>query len=100
MQSLTKLGKTLITGLIGATFMTSAFAADITLKLGHLANETNTWHKAVVKFGEELSTLTKGRIEVQIFPNSSLGKEMDLINGMQLLSPDPSIFFLPGRWSS
>jgi len=91
MLSLTKLGKTLITGLIGATFMTSAFAADMTLKLGHLANENNTWHKAAVKFGEELSTLTKGRIEVQVFPNSSLGKEMDLINGMQLGTADMTI---------
>lgn len=91
MLSLTKLGKTLITGLIGATFMTSAFAADVTLKLGHLANEDNTWHKAAVKFGAELSTLTKGRIEVQIFPNSSLGKEMDLINGMQLGTADMTI---------
>lgn len=91
MLSLTKLGKTLITGLIGATFMTSAFAADITLKLGHLANEDNTWHKAAVKFGEELSTLTNGRIEVQVFPNSSLGKEMDLINGMQLGTADMTI---------
>ena len=32
----------------------SAMAADMTLKLGHPANEDNIWHKASVKFAEEL----------------------------------------------
>ena len=66
-------------------------AADLTLKLGHLANEDNTWHLGAVKFGEELAALTDGRIEVQVFPNESLGKEVDLINGMQLGTVDMTI---------
>jgi len=61
-----------------------ASAAELTLKLGHLANEQNSWHKASLKFAEELATLTEGRIAVEVFPNDSLGREMDLINGMQL----------------
>ncbi|WP_211275967.1 TRAP transporter substrate-binding protein [Thalassospira mesophila] len=69
----------------------SAIAAEMTLKLGHLANEQNSWHKAAVKFGEELSKLTDGRIDVQVFPNETLGKEIDLINGMQLGSVDMTI---------
>jgi tripartite ATP-independent transporter DctP family solute receptor len=69
----------------------SAIAAEMTLKLGHLANEQNSWHKAAVKFGEELSSLTDGRIDVQVFPNETLGKEIDLINGMQLGSVDMTI---------
>ena len=68
-----------------------AYAADVTLKLGHLANEENIWHKAAVKFGEELKALTDGRIETQVFPNESLGKEIDLINGMQLGTEDMTI---------
>jgi tripartite ATP-independent transporter DctP family solute receptor len=66
-------------------------AADMTLKLGHLANEDNPWHKASVRFGEELSALTDGRIVVEVFPNESLGKEIDLINGMQLGTVDMTI---------
>jgi tripartite ATP-independent transporter DctP family solute receptor len=66
-------------------------AAEITLKLGHLANEDNIWHKASLKFGEELSALTNGRIAVEVYPNESLGKEMDLINGMQLGTADMTI---------
>ena len=68
-----------------------AIAQDVTLKLGHLANEENPWHLASVKFGEELSALTDGRIAVEVFPNESLGKEIDLINGMQLGTVDMTI---------
>jgi len=84
-------GLALAAGLAGALLATTALSADVTLKLGHLANEENTWHKAAVKFGEELSALTEGRIEVQVFPNESLGKEIDLINGMQLGTADMTI---------
>jgi tripartite ATP-independent transporter DctP family solute receptor len=56
-----------------------------------LANEQNAWHKAAVKFGEELSALTDGRIAVEVYPNESLGKEIDLINGMQLGTVDMTI---------
>jgi len=83
--------QTLIAGVIGVAAAGSAFAADVTLKLGHLANEQTTWHKASLKFGEEVKALTNGRVEVQVFPNESLGKEIDLINGMQLGTVDMTI---------
>lgn len=85
------IAKTLTAGLAGLLLAGSALAADVTLKLGHLANEENTWHKASVKFGEELKALTDGRIEVEVYPNESLGKEIDLINGMQLGTADMTI---------
>ena len=85
------LGKTLLGALAASLMAGSALAADLTLKLGHLANEQNPWHLASVKFGDELKRLTDGRIEVQVFPNESLGKEVDLINGMQLGTVDMTI---------
>jgi tripartite ATP-independent transporter DctP family solute receptor len=78
-------------GLVATLLAGTALAQDVTLKLGHLANEQNIWHQAAMKFGEELSTLTDGRIAVEVFPNESLGKEMDLINGMQLGTADMTI---------
>lgn len=69
----------------------AGLAQEVTLKLGHLANEENSWHKASVKFGEELSALTGGRIAVEVFPNESLGPEVDVINGMQLGTADMTI---------
>lgn len=91
MTLLNKFGKTLLTIAMSALIVTPVTAADMTLKLGHLANEDNIWNKAAVKFGEELKSLTSGRIEVQVFPNESLGKEMDLVNGMQLGTVDMTI---------
>ena len=44
-----------------------------------------------MKFAEELERLTDGRIAVEVYPNESLGKEMDLINGMQLGTADLTI---------
>lgn len=90
-MKLTKISHVFAAGLISVCLAGTASAADITLKLGHLANEENTWHKAAVKFGEELSSLTDGRIAVEVFPNESLGKEIDLINGMQLGTVDATI---------
>ena len=83
--------KLILAGAAAIIMSNSAIAAEMTLKLGHLANEQNAWHKAAVKFGEDLSTLTDGRIEVQVFPNETLGKEIDLINGMQLGAVDMTI---------
>lgn len=85
------LKKLLLAGLAAPFIAFPAMAQDVTLKLGHLANEDNPWHKAAVKFGEELSALTDGRIAVEVFPNESLGREMDLINGMQLGTADMTI---------
>lgn len=76
---------------IAAVTAVPALAQEMTLKLGHLANEDNPWHLASVKFGEELAALTDGRITVEVFPNESLGKEIDLINGMQLGTVDMTI---------
>lgn len=84
-----------ITGLLASCALTvlggAAMAQEVTLKLGHLANEDNIWHKAVVRFAEEVDSLTEGRVAVEIYPNESLGKEIDLINGMQLGTADMTI---------
>lgn len=87
-NKLTKLAATCaVVALMGG----AAAAQEVTLKLGHLANEENIWHKAALKFAEEAKALTEGRVEVQIYPNESLGKEIDVINGMQLGTADMTI---------
>ena len=63
-------------------------AADVTLKFGHMVNEDNIWHKAALKFKEVAETKSNGRIEVKLYPNSQLGKELDIINSIQLGTAD------------
>jgi TRAP-type transport system periplasmic protein len=70
---------------------TVALAADYTFKFGHLANEDNVWHKAAVKFAEVVAEKSGGRIEVRVYPNEQLGKEMELIDGIQLGTVDMTI---------
>jgi tripartite ATP-independent transporter DctP family solute receptor len=92
MLSYSKIKKMAVAGVAVAALLSGpALAQERTLQLGHLANEENSWHKAAVKFGEELSALTDGRIAVEVYPNESLGKEMDLIAGMQLGTADMTI---------
>lgn len=69
----------------------AAAQGRVTLKLGHLANEQNVWHRASLHLAEQARTLSNGRIEVQVFPNETLGREMDVINGMQLGTADMTI---------
>jgi len=79
--------RTILAGMAFAAMLPLGAMAQpqpLVLKLGHLANEQNSWHKGALKFGEELAARTGGRIVVEVFPNDSLGREIDLINGMQL----------------
>lgn len=75
---------------LGTPFIARA-AAKTTLKLGHLANEQDPWHKACVKFSEEVARLTNGEVDIKVFPNEQLGKETDLIKGIQLGTVDFTI---------
>ena len=68
-----------------------SFAAEYTLKFGHLANEENVWHKAALKFAELVEEKSGGRIEVKVYPNEQLGKEMELIDGIQMGTVDMTI---------
>ena len=55
---------------------------EYTLRFGHLANEDHIWHKAALKFAEEVNHRSGGRVEIKVYPNEQLGKEMDMITGI------------------
>lgn len=67
---------------------TSAFSADYTLKLGHVANEAHVWHKAFVHLAKTVNEKSDGRLNIDIYPNSQLGAERDVISGIQLGTVD------------
>lgn len=62
-----------------------------TLKFGHLASENHTWHQAALKFKQLVEERSQGKIQVKVYPNSQLGKEMDIINSIQLGTVDMTI---------
>ena len=40
---------------------------SIVLKLGHVVDANNAWHKAALKFGEIVEEKTDGEITVEVF---------------------------------
>lgn len=68
---------------------TSVLANDkVVLKAGHAASTSNTGHLAFEFLGKELAEKTNGRITVEIFPNSQLGSERELVESIQLGNVD------------
>ncbi len=69
----------------------SAVEAKVVFKFGHLANENHTWNKAALYFSQLVKERTNGEIDIQVYPNGQLGKEIDMINGMKLGTVDMTI---------
>ncbi|MFO7825412.1 MAG: TRAP transporter substrate-binding protein [Cyclobacterium sp.] len=61
---------------------------EYVLRFGHLANSQHGWHQASLKFAEEVKKRSKGRLEVKVYPNEQLGKEMDVLTGLLVGSAD------------
>ncbi|MEX5284880.1 TRAP transporter substrate-binding protein [Selenomonas sputigena] len=65
-------------------------AADgqVELKLGHIQSESDLWQKGAEKFKEEVEKKSNGKMKVTIYPNSTLGGDRDLAEGMQMGTVD------------
>ena len=62
--------------------------AQTKLKWAHVYEASEPYHKWSVWAGEEFRKRTNGRYEIQVFPASSLGKESDINQGLQLGTVD------------
>jgi tripartite ATP-independent transporter DctP family solute receptor len=73
--------------------VTVAGAQDkpLTLKLGHILNETSLYHASATLFADALARNSGGRLKVDIYPNGQLGFERDLIEGMRVGSVDAGV---------
>jgi tripartite ATP-independent transporter DctP family solute receptor len=77
-----------------ATFLVAALApfslahAQTKLKWAHVYETSEPYHKWSVWAGEEFKKRTAGKFEIQVFPASSLGKETDINQGLQLGTVD------------
>jgi tripartite ATP-independent transporter DctP family solute receptor len=84
--------KLIISSLLAASalVLTPPAAAEepIKLKLGHVAPTDEPYHQAAEKFAELVNKNTGGAVQIQIFPNSLLGGQRELLEGLQLGSVD------------
>ncbi|SOC37619.1 TRAP transporter substrate-binding protein [Salinicoccus kekensis] len=61
---------------------------QITWSLGHLSNEDHIWHTTSEEFARLVEEKTDGQINIQIYPNSQLGGEVDTINSIRAGNTD------------
>ena len=62
--------------------------AQTKLKWAHVYEVSEPYHKWSVWAGDEIKKRTSNRYEVQVFPASSLGKESDINQGLQIGTVD------------
>lgn len=65
----------------------SAFAADYTLRLAHALTTSEPMHAASEFYAERVKELSDGRIEIEVFPNSQLGSNLDVYEQVRMGSP-------------
>jgi len=70
----------------------SAFAADMTMKFGHVGAPGSLFEATVNNFAECVNSASAGKIEVQTFGSSQLGKDKELLQKLKLNQVD---FALP-----
>jgi len=78
--------KTLLAAAVVAIVM--PVAAQTKLKWAHVYETSEPYHMQSVWAAEEIKKRTNGKFEIQVFPASSLGKETDINQGMQLGTVD------------
>jgi tripartite ATP-independent transporter DctP family solute receptor len=78
--------KTLLAAAVVAVALPAA--AQTKLKWAHVYETSEPYHTESVWAAEEIKKRTNGKFEIQVFPASSLGKETDINQGMQLGTVD------------
>ena len=68
-----------------------AAAKKILLRLGHEMPETHPYHAGALKFAEILDKKTNGEIAIQVFPNGTLGKQAQMVDGLTMGTLDLSL---------
>lgn len=53
----------------------------VVINIGHINDQSDSWHQGALKFKEYCEANSNGTIEVDVFPNSQLGPEVDMIQG-------------------
>ncbi len=59
-----------------------------TIRLAHGLDVNHSVHRAMVKMGEDLDSISGGKLHVEIYPNQQLGTEREILELIQLGSLD------------
>jgi C4-dicarboxylate-binding protein DctP len=86
-----------VLGAAAGAFALPALAQPIVIKFSHVVAEQTPKGKGALKFKELAEAATKGRVKVEVYPNSSLfkdGEEMEALQlgSVQMLAPSVAKF--------
>jgi C4-dicarboxylate-binding protein DctP len=76
--------KILLAGSMIAAMTMTAGAADYVLKFSHVVSENTPKGQAALFFEKRLEELSKGRIDVQVYPSSQLYKDKAVLKAIKL----------------
>lgn len=68
-----------------------AFAAPVTLKLGHIAEPENPYGQGADHFAKLVKERSNGQIVIQVYPSSQLGNQRDLVEGLTFGTVDMTL---------
>lgn len=61
----------------------TAHASDFIFQAGHVLTEDHPYHIGLVEWAKKIGERTDGRITINVFANSTLGNERDMIEALQ-----------------
>lgn len=61
-----------------------AFGRKIVVKMATLAPEGTDWHGMLIEMGQEWKKVTKGKVELRIYPGGVVGDERDMVRKMRI----------------
>ena len=67
---------------------TSVAFSQVTLKWAHVYETESAYHQAALWAADEVARITEGRVEINVFPASSLGKEVEINEGLAIGAVD------------
>jgi TRAP-type transport system periplasmic protein len=77
--------RTLFSTLLAAALLAMAMPARAqTIKIGTIAPEGSTWHKALVEMGQKWTEASGGKIKVKIYPGGVAGDEGGMVTKMRI----------------
>lgn len=62
----------------------SASGDTLELQAGHALTEDSPYHMALTQWADEVYEQTEGRVKIEVFANSVLGNERDMIEALQM----------------
>jgi len=74
--------------LVAVVERASAQQGTKVLKLGHALTTDHPYQEGSLKLAELVAAKTSGRVKIEVFPNSQLGGERDMVEGLQIGTVD------------